>query len=172
VEDLCWESVYRKRQRKAEMKGYLHMGPFILDLESFYGLTSNFSCPYNLLLGWSSCSFSIFTAFPTCRQPSSLGSWDSLRFPLSQGSYWVTRNYNFFASIHELMKRVMALRMQGPNKKANRSTKIGPAKGRSHEAQFQTSFHLFQEFANFCLLHATWSYNCWAMSLTIPDWFI
>jgi hypothetical protein len=39
------KSVYRRRQRKAGMGGYLHMGPFILALDSFYGLTSNFSHP-------------------------------------------------------------------------------------------------------------------------------
>jgi hypothetical protein len=29
---------------KARIGGYLPMGPFILDLDSFYGLISNFSC--------------------------------------------------------------------------------------------------------------------------------
>jgi hypothetical protein len=44
------KSVYR-RQRKAGMGRYLHIEPFILALDPFYGLTSNFSCPYNLLFG-------------------------------------------------------------------------------------------------------------------------
>jgi hypothetical protein len=42
------KSVYR-RQRKAGMCGYLHVGPLIMALDPFYGLTSNFSCPYNLI---------------------------------------------------------------------------------------------------------------------------
>jgi hypothetical protein len=32
-------------KEKAGMGSYLHVGPFILALDSFYGLTSNFSCP-------------------------------------------------------------------------------------------------------------------------------
>jgi hypothetical protein len=44
------KSVYR-RQRKAGMGGYLLMGLFILALDPFNGLTSNFFCPYNLLFG-------------------------------------------------------------------------------------------------------------------------
>jgi hypothetical protein len=32
---------------------------------------------------------------------------------------------------------------------------MGPDNGMSHDAQFQMLLHLFQEFANSCLLHAT-----------------
>jgi hypothetical protein len=53
------------------------------------------------------------------------------------------------------MKWVMALRMHGPNTSANRSLRIGPDNGISHNAQFQILLHLFQEFANSCLLCAT-----------------
>jgi hypothetical protein len=35
---------------KAGMGGYLCMGPFILALDSFYGLTDNFLCPIHILL--------------------------------------------------------------------------------------------------------------------------
>jgi hypothetical protein len=49
------KSVYRRRQRKAGMGGCLCMGTCILALDPFYNLTSNFSCPYNQLLEWSSC---------------------------------------------------------------------------------------------------------------------
>jgi hypothetical protein len=37
------------------------------------------------------------------------------------------------------MKGVVALRMQGANRRDNRSMKRGPDKGRSQEAQFQIS---------------------------------
>jgi hypothetical protein len=36
-------------KRKAGMGGYLHMGPSVLALDSFYGLTSNFSYPLTCL---------------------------------------------------------------------------------------------------------------------------
>jgi hypothetical protein len=42
--------------------------------------------------------------------------------------------------------------MHGSNISANRSIKIGPDNGTSHDAQFQILLHLFQEFANSCLL--------------------
>jgi hypothetical protein len=38
-------SVCRRRQRKGGNGGYLCLGPFILAMGSFDGLTSNFSCP-------------------------------------------------------------------------------------------------------------------------------
>jgi hypothetical protein len=40
----------------------------------------------------------------------------------------------------------MALRMHGPNTSANRSMRMGPDNGKSHDAQFQMLLHLFQEF--------------------------
>jgi hypothetical protein len=79
------KSAYKRRQRKAGMGRYLCMGPFILALDSFYGLTSNFLCSITCFEGIF-CSFPHFDAFPTCGQASTLGSWDSLRFLLSQGS--------------------------------------------------------------------------------------
>jgi hypothetical protein len=44
------KSVCGRRQRKVGMGGYLCMGPFILALDSFYALTSNFLCPITFFL--------------------------------------------------------------------------------------------------------------------------
>jgi hypothetical protein len=45
------------------MGGFLYLGPFILDLNPFYDLICNFSCPYKLHLGQSWCSFVLQTIF-------------------------------------------------------------------------------------------------------------
>ena len=49
--------------------------------------------------------------------------------------------------------------------------KRGPVKGRSHDAQLQILFQLPQELASFSFLFMICSLSCWAMFLTIPDWF-
>ena len=69
------------------------------------------------------------------------------------------------------MNCVIALRIQGPNKNATKNMKRGLVKGRSHNAQLHLLFQLPQEFASSSLLFMIHSLSCWAMSLTIPDWF-
>ena len=69
------------------------------------------------------------------------------------------------------MNCVIALRIQGPNKNATKNMKRELVKGRSHDAQLQIVFQLAQEFASSCLLLMIHSLSCWAMCLTIPDWF-
>ena len=70
------------------------------------------------------------------------------------------------------MNWVIVLRLQGPNKSAAKSMKRGPVKGRSHDTQLQILFQLPQELASFSLLFMICSLSCcWAMSLTISDWF-
>jgi hypothetical protein len=46
--DLQWDVCLQKETEKGKNGQYLCMGPF---MDPFYGLTSNFSCPYNLLWG-------------------------------------------------------------------------------------------------------------------------
>ena len=75
-------------------------------------------------------------------------------------------------SIREVMNWVIALRIQGPNKSVVKNMKREPVKGRSHDAQLQILFQLPQKFASCSLLFKIRSLSCWAMSLTIPDWFI
>ena len=67
-------------------------------------------------------------------------------------------------SIWEVMKWVIALRIQGPNKNVTKSMKRGPVKGRSHDAQLQILFQLLQELASFSLLFMICSLSCWAIS--------
>ena len=50
--------------------------------------------------------------------------------------------------------------------------KRGPVKGRSHDAQLQILFQLPQELTSFSLLFVICPLSCWAMSLTMSDWFI
>jgi hypothetical protein len=69
-------------KEKVGIRGYIHMGPLILALDSFYGLTSNFIICFVAI----SSSFPTFNAFPTCGQALTLGSWNFIRFLLSQGS--------------------------------------------------------------------------------------
>ena len=69
------------------------------------------------------------------------------------------------------MNWVIALRIQGPDKSAAKNMKRGSVKGRSHNAQLQILFQLPQEFASSSFLFMIHSLSCWAMSLTIPDWF-
>ena len=44
-------------------------------------------------------------------------------------------------------------------------------KGRIYDAQLQIFSQLPQEFGSSCLFFMICSLRCWAMSLTIPDWF-
>ena len=74
-------------------------------------------------------------------------------------------------SIREVINWVIALRIQGPNKSTAKSMKSGPIKSRSQDAQLQILFQLPQELASFSLLFMICSLSCWAMSLTISDWF-
>ena len=74
-------------------------------------------------------------------------------------------------SIREVMNWVRTLRIQGPNKSTAKNMKRGPGKGRTHDAQLQILFQLPQELVSFSLLFMICSLSCWAMSLTIPDWF-
>ena len=74
-------------------------------------------------------------------------------------------------SIREVMNWVIALRIQGPNKSTAKSMKREPVKGKSHDIQLQIMFQLPQELAGFSLLFMICSLSCWAMSLTISDWF-
>ena len=69
------------------------------------------------------------------------------------------------------MNGVTGLRPQGPNKSAAKNMKRGQVKGRSHDPPLQILFQLAQESASFSLLFMIHSLSCWAMSLTIPDWF-
>ena len=69
------------------------------------------------------------------------------------------------------MTWVTALRIQGPNKSVVKNMKREPVKGRSHDAQLQILFQLPQELASFSFLFMICSLSCWAMFLTIPDWF-
>jgi hypothetical protein len=48
---------------KVEMGGYLHMGPFILALDSFYGLTGNFLYP---IICFEVISCSAMSSFMVC----------------------------------------------------------------------------------------------------------
>jgi hypothetical protein len=81
-----WAAVFAEEDKgEAGMRGNLCMGPFILPLDSFYGLTGNFSC-FITCFEAISYSFPPFDAFPTCGQASTLGSWDSIGFLLFQGS--------------------------------------------------------------------------------------
>ena len=66
---------------------------------------------------------------------------------------------------------VIVLRIQGPNKSIAKNVKRGPVKGRSHDAQLQILFPLFQEFASSSLLFMICCLSGWPMSLAIPDWF-
>jgi hypothetical protein len=38
-------NLFAEDKGKEGMGVYLHMGPFVLALDSFYGLSCNFSCP-------------------------------------------------------------------------------------------------------------------------------
>ena len=69
------------------------------------------------------------------------------------------------------MNWVIALRIQGPNRSAAKNMKRGLVNGRSHDAQLQILFQLLQEFASSSPLSMIHCLSCWAMSLTIPDWF-
>ena len=69
------------------------------------------------------------------------------------------------------MNWIIALRIQGPNKSAPNNMKRGLVKERSHDAQLQILFQLPQELASFSLFFMIFSLSCWAMSLTISDWF-
>ena len=77
---------------------------------------------------------------------------------------------NFMDLIQEVTNWEIALRIQGPKKSTAKIMKRGPVKGRSHGAQLQI-FQLSQEFASSSLLFMIHSLSCWAMPLTIPDWF-
>ena len=91
--------------------------------------------------------------------------------PQYRGLYWAITICNFMDSIREVMNWVIALRIQGPNKRAAKNMKRGSVKGRSHNAQLQILFQLPQEFASSSLLFMIHSLSCWPVSLTIPDWF-
>ena len=69
------------------------------------------------------------------------------------------------------MNWVIALRIQGPNKSAAKNMKRGLVKGRSHDAQLQILFQLFQEFASSSLLFMIRCLSYWPMYLAIPGWF-
>ena len=69
------------------------------------------------------------------------------------------------------MNWVIALSIQGPKRSAAKNMKRGLVKGKSHDAQLQILFQLSQAFASPSLLLMICSLSCWAMSLTIPDWF-
>ena len=74
------------------------------------------------------------------------------------------------------MNWVIALRIQGPNKSATKSMKRGPVKGRSQDDQLMTG-HGCPDIVSltpgisFSLLFMICSLGCWAMSLTVSDWF-
>ena len=68
------------------------------------------------------------------------------------------------------MNWVIALSIQGPKRSATKNMR-GLVKGKSHDAQLQILFQLPQELVSFSLLFMICSLSCWAMSLTIPDWF-
>ena len=73
--------------------------------------------------------------------------------------------------IQEVMNWVIALRKQEPNRSITKNMKRGSVKVRSHDTQLQILFLLPQEFASSSLLFMIPFLSCWAMSLTIPDWF-
>ena len=62
---------------------------------------------------------------------------------------------SFMDLIEEVRNWVIALSMQGPNKRATKTMKRG----------------LAQEVASFSLLFMICSHRRWALSLTISDWF-
>ena len=74
-------------------------------------------------------------------------------------------------SIQEVTNWVTALRIQGPNKSAAKRMERGLVQGESHNAQLQILLQLSQELASSSLLFMTYSLSCWAMFLTISDWF-
>ena len=69
------------------------------------------------------------------------------------------------------MNWVIALRIQGPKRSTTKNMKRGLVEGKSQDAQLQVLFQLPQEFAGPSLIFMICSPSCWAVSLTIPDWF-